>query len=237
MSRSSTTGSACTRPWATAPRPRRGPAWKGSTCARPRDVLIPPLHSSGGGPSPPGLPRRPVGGSRRMRRALLERCADRDHDLLPPHRLLVGGGGRDRCPLFGEALDDHLGHLPDVGEHLLARGAPGGGAVGQQGRAVGMPHVIGGLDDDGEGVGARLSAHGASIVPFAAAREKCEALDGRAPGAFLPSREKASTFRSITEDTGTCATRWCRASSSACSPSPAVPRAAISPPPRSPKRR
>ena len=32
------------------PRPRRGPAWKGSTCARPRDVLIPPLHSSGGGP-------------------------------------------------------------------------------------------------------------------------------------------------------------------------------------------
>src|SRR5436309_8688048 len=50
MSRSSTTGSACTRPWATAPRPRRGPAWQGSTCARPRDVLIPPLHSSGGGP-------------------------------------------------------------------------------------------------------------------------------------------------------------------------------------------
>src|SRR4051812_17946079 len=50
MSRSSITGSACTRPWATAPRPRRGPAWKGSTCARPRDVLIPPLHSSGGGP-------------------------------------------------------------------------------------------------------------------------------------------------------------------------------------------
>src|SRR6187397_2589283 len=47
MSRSSTTGSVCTRPWATAPRPRRGPAWKGSTCARPRDVLIPPLHSSG----------------------------------------------------------------------------------------------------------------------------------------------------------------------------------------------
>src|SRR4051794_32442151 len=50
MSSSSTTGSACTRAWATAPRPRRGPAWKGSTCARPRDVLIPPLHSSGGGP-------------------------------------------------------------------------------------------------------------------------------------------------------------------------------------------
>src|SRR3954463_6902124 len=48
--RSSTTGSVCTRPWVTAPRPRRGPAWKGSTCARPRDVLIPPLHSSGGGP-------------------------------------------------------------------------------------------------------------------------------------------------------------------------------------------
>src|SRR4051794_21864533 len=50
MSSSSTTGSACTRAWATAPRPRPGPAWKGSTCARPRDVLIPPLHSSGGGP-------------------------------------------------------------------------------------------------------------------------------------------------------------------------------------------
>src|SRR4051812_28546369 len=50
MSRSSTTGSVRTRPWVTAPRPRRGPAWTGSTCARPRDVLIPPLHSSGGGP-------------------------------------------------------------------------------------------------------------------------------------------------------------------------------------------
>src|SRR4051812_30009943 len=51
MSRSSTTGSACTRPWATAPRPRRGPTWTGSPCARPRDVLIPPLHPQGTGPA------------------------------------------------------------------------------------------------------------------------------------------------------------------------------------------
>src|SRR5205814_6154623 len=50
MSRSSTTGSGCTRPWATAPRPRPGPAWKGSACVQPRDVLIPSLHSAGGSP-------------------------------------------------------------------------------------------------------------------------------------------------------------------------------------------
>src|SRR4051794_25168792 len=51
MSRSSTTGSGCTRPWATAPRPRPGPAWKGSACVQPRDVLISSLHSAGGSPN------------------------------------------------------------------------------------------------------------------------------------------------------------------------------------------
>src|SRR3954453_5715435 len=48
--RSSTTGSACTRAWATEPRPRRGPTWRRSSCQRPRDVLISPLHSPGAGP-------------------------------------------------------------------------------------------------------------------------------------------------------------------------------------------
>jgi transposase InsO family protein len=48
--RCSTTGSGCTRPWATVPRPKRALTWKGSACARPPDVLIPPLHSPGRGP-------------------------------------------------------------------------------------------------------------------------------------------------------------------------------------------
>ncbi len=47
---SSTTGSACTRPSAIAPRPRRGPAWKGSPCLQLHDALIPPLHAEGGSP-------------------------------------------------------------------------------------------------------------------------------------------------------------------------------------------
>src|SRR3954447_8877313 len=49
-SKCSTTGSGYTRASATAPRPRRAPTWKGSACVRPRDVLIPPLHSPGAGP-------------------------------------------------------------------------------------------------------------------------------------------------------------------------------------------
>ena len=44
-------GSACTRPRAIAPRPRRGPAWKGSPCSKPHDLLIPSLHSQGAGPN------------------------------------------------------------------------------------------------------------------------------------------------------------------------------------------
>ena len=53
-------------------RPRPGPAWKGSSCARPRDVLIPSLHSLGGSPSsscgptptpPPRPPSTPKGKS------------------------------------------------------------------------------------------------------------------------------------------------------------------------------
>src|SRR5215208_4014345 len=50
-SRSSTTGSVCTRPLAIAPRSRRGSAWKGLPSAQPRDVLISPLHSQGAGPN------------------------------------------------------------------------------------------------------------------------------------------------------------------------------------------
>src|SRR3954471_16881514 len=48
--RSSTTGGACTRAWATEPRPRRGPTWRRSSCQRPHEVLISPLHSPGAGP-------------------------------------------------------------------------------------------------------------------------------------------------------------------------------------------
>src|SRR3954470_19228105 len=49
-SRSSIIGNGYTRPSAIAPRPRRGPAWRGSPCSRRHDVLIPPLHSPGGSP-------------------------------------------------------------------------------------------------------------------------------------------------------------------------------------------
>src|SRR4051794_25980799 len=98
--RSSTTGSACTRPWATAPRPRRGPAWKGSPCARPRDVLISSLHSSGGAPvcrsSRPWSGDAPPDGDARgpARPPVAAR---------PPHR--PGGpaaGGRGALPLAGD---------------------------------------------------------------------------------------------------------------------------------------
>src|SRR4051795_4642851 len=99
-------------------------------------------------------------------RRILERRADRDDDPLSGGRLLVVGSDRDRRSLLDQALDDHPGHLADVGEHLLARGAPGGGAVGQQGGAVGVPHpLLGRLDGGREGVGAEFPAHGASITP------------------------------------------------------------------------
>src|SRR5689334_22395096 len=35
---------------ATEPRPRRGPTWRRSSCQRPHDVLISPLHSPGARP-------------------------------------------------------------------------------------------------------------------------------------------------------------------------------------------
>src|SRR5215207_6026288 len=50
LSRCFTIGSACTQPWATALRLRRGPAWRPSPCALRRDILIYPLHTKGGGP-------------------------------------------------------------------------------------------------------------------------------------------------------------------------------------------
>ena len=47
VSWSSTIANACTRASATAPRPRRGPAWRGSPCVQPHDALISSLHSQG----------------------------------------------------------------------------------------------------------------------------------------------------------------------------------------------
>src|SRR3954462_11117760 len=99
-------------------------------------------------------------------RRILERRTDRDHDPLSGGRLLIVGSDRDRCSLLDQALDDHPGHLADVGAHLLARGTPGGGPVGQQGGAIGVPHsLVGRLDGGREGVGAEFPAHGASIAP------------------------------------------------------------------------
>src|SRR5215210_7012932 len=49
-SRYFTIGSACTQPWATARRLRRGPAWRQSPSERRPDILIYPLHTKGGGP-------------------------------------------------------------------------------------------------------------------------------------------------------------------------------------------
>src|SRR4051794_48867 len=99
---------------------------------------------------------------------ILERRAHRDRDPLPSRRLVIAGSDRDWRPLLGQALDDHPRHLADVAEHLLARGTPGGGTVGHQRGAVGVPHLVGRLDDDREGVGAGCAAHGASIASLPA---------------------------------------------------------------------
>src|SRR4051794_17068104 len=127
-------------------------------------------------------------------RRVLERRADRDHDPLLRHQLLVRGGGRKRRALLGQALDDHRRHLADVAEHLLARGAPGGGAVGQQRRAVAVPHAVLGLEDGREGVGAQLAAHGASVPPAGLARPS-ETAGRAAPatGRGPPDRSRASS--------------------------------------------
>src|SRR3954470_7961629 len=99
--RSSTTGSACTRPWATAPRPRRGPAWKGSPCARPRDVLIPPLHSSVGGPA-----LDPVDHAAAI---LLDLAHDRPEEARPVGRRELAE--RHWTPLASDFTAHHLRHL------------------------------------------------------------------------------------------------------------------------------
>src|SRR4051794_25337652 len=104
---------------------------------------------------------------------VLERRAHRDRDPLPSRRLVIAGSDRDWRSLLGQALDDHPRHLANVGEHLLARGTPGGGTVGHQRGAVGVPHLVGRLDDDGECVGAELAAHGASIAAFSTTRQYC----------------------------------------------------------------
>ena len=49
--RSCTTAFDPTPPWATAPRLRRGPAWRRSPCVRQPDILIYSIHSKGGGPT------------------------------------------------------------------------------------------------------------------------------------------------------------------------------------------
>jgi hypothetical protein len=55
-----------------------------------------------------------------------------------------------------------------MAEHLLPRGTPGGGTVGQQGRAVDVPRLVRRLDEDHEGVGAEFAAHGPSIASLSA---------------------------------------------------------------------
>src|SRR5215204_7275720 len=86
-SRCFTIGSACTRPWATEPRPRPAPAWRRSPCERRPNLLIYPLHSKGGGPTCERLIER----LRRWRTRLY--CAD-DYAvydvLLPVGQLYTG---------------------------------------------------------------------------------------------------------------------------------------------------
>src|SRR3954468_17866821 len=89
---SCTTGSGYTRALATAPRPRRAPTWKGSARVRPRDVLIPPLHSPGTGP---------LEGADRGRGGAADRRAvqDRARDQRPARRGAPGGPeGAGRAP-------------------------------------------------------------------------------------------------------------------------------------------
>src|SRR3954452_7038372 len=83
-------------------------------------------------------------------------------DPLPGRRLLVGGRPDPIDAPIGQALDDPADHRAIVAERLLARGAPGRGATGQQRRAVGVPNPVDGSDDH-EVVGAELAARGLNM--------------------------------------------------------------------------
>src|SRR4051794_36116571 len=97
--RSCTIGSACTQPWATALRLRRGPAWRRSPCALRRDILISSLHTTGGGPD------SSVGWSSK---AYL-RCI---HEFFPAHRSqLASDWGRGVLP---PCCGPALGEPPDL---------------------------------------------------------------------------------------------------------------------------
>src|SRR5690349_10759836 len=169
MSRSSTTGNACPRPWATAPRPRRGPAWKGSTGARPRDVLIPPLHSSGGGPALLG--REPPPGR-------LERLA-----LRPRLQLQVPGtvlGARAQGPRRAGAAVGLAEHHRDVRRAgVVELRAPGRGQLPlRAARPLALPVDLEAVDRVaalGLGLPARVHARGTEqldAVVLAAAHQQ-----------------------------------------------------------------
>src|SRR4051794_29123140 len=63
------------------------------------------------------------------------------------------------------ALDEHPHHRADLLEGFLARGAPGGGAVVEQRRAVRVPRPLGRLDHHREREGAAFFvAHGTNLA-------------------------------------------------------------------------
>src|SRR3954466_14108632 len=74
------------------------------------------------------------------------------------------------------ALDDHRHHRADLLEGFLARGAPGGGAVVEQRRAVRVPRYFNWLDNDREVLGAFFPAHAARLasLPLAVSAQPLE---------------------------------------------------------------
>src|SRR4051794_27246149 len=93
------------------------------------------------------------------------------------------------------ALDEHPHHRADLLEGFLARGAPGGGAVVEQRRAVRVPGTLGRLDHHRERVGAGFFvAHGASLASLPlAVRMQFSAIRAEAtlPALNVPGTSRA----------------------------------------------
>src|SRR5829696_10371580 len=124
------------------------------------------------------------------------RNADGDDHLLGGGWRQIGRFGQGRRLLLGRhALDEHRRYRADLLEGFRARGAPGGGAVVEQRRAVRVPRTLGRLDHHRKRVGAEFFvAHGASLASLPiAVRVQSPAIKAEAtlPALNVPRTSRA----------------------------------------------